>query len=91
MLDYAPNSVNAAAAIPLPGALRVAPRIEHKHRTRSTGKSEYTVLDMRVSRAFGAYEVRADGTNMFDAAYQEVLGVRMPGAAVSLSIAATLR
>jgi iron complex outermembrane receptor protein len=91
VLDYAPHSLNAAAAIPLPGALRIAPRIEYKHRTRSTGMSDYTVLDMRVSRAFGACEIRVDGTNMLDGSYQEVLGVRMPGAAVSVSLAATLR
>jgi hypothetical protein len=53
--------------------------------------SDYTVLDMRVSRAFGACEIRVDGTNMLDGSYQEVLGVRMPGAAVSVSLAATLR
>ncbi len=91
VLDYAPHSLAAAAAIPLPGAIRLAPRLEYKHRTRSTGVSEYTVLDLRVSRGFGAYEVHVDGTNLFDASYQEVLGVQMPGAAVSVSLSARLR
>jgi outer membrane cobalamin receptor len=91
VLDYAPHSVAAAAVVPLPGALRVAPRLEYKHRTRSTGVSDYTVLDLRVSRAFGDYEVRVDGTNLFDASYQEVLNVQMPGAAFSVSLAARLR
>jgi outer membrane cobalamin receptor len=91
VLDYAPHSVAAAASLPLPRAFRVAPRLEYKHRTRSTGVSDYAVLDLRVSRGFGAYEIRVDGTNLFDASYQEVLGVQMPGAAFSVSVAARLR
>ena len=57
---------------------------ENVHRTHATRGS------LKASHSIGA-ETVVDGTNMFDAAYQEVLGVRMPGAAVSLSIAATLR
>ena len=91
VLDYAPHSFAAAAAIPLPGAIRIAPRLEYKHRTRSTGVSDYAVMDLRVSRGFGAYEIHVDGTNLFDASYQEVLNVQMPGAAVSVSLAARLR
>jgi iron complex outermembrane receptor protein len=91
VLDYAPHSLAAAAAIPLPGAIRLAPRLEYKRRTRSTGVSDYTVLDLRVSKGFGAYEIHVDGTNLFDASYQEVLGVQMPGAAVSVSLSARLR
>ncbi len=91
VLDYAPHSFAAAAAIPLPGTIRVAPRLEYKHRTRSTGVSDYAVLDLRVSRGFGNYEIHVDGTNLFDASYQEVLGVQMPGAAVSVSLSARLR
>jgi len=49
------------------------------------------VLDLRVSRGFGNYEIRVDGTNLFDASYQEVLNVQMPGAAFSVSLAARLR
>jgi outer membrane cobalamin receptor len=91
VLDYAPHSFAAAAVVPLPGMLRVAPRLEYKHRTRSTGVSDYAVLDLRVSRAFGDYEIRVDGTNLFDASYQEVFNVQMPGAAFSVSLAARLR
>jgi iron complex outermembrane receptor protein len=91
VLDYAPHSLAAAALIPLPGAVHVAPRFEYKHRTRSTGVSDYAVLDVRLSRGFGAYEIRVDATNLFDASYQEVLNVQMPGTAVSVSLAARFR
>jgi len=91
VLDYAPHSFAAAAMVPLPGAVRLSPRLEYRHRTRSTGVSDYAVLDLRVSRGFGNYEVRVDGTNLFDASYQEVLNVQMPGAAFSVSLAARLR
>jgi iron complex outermembrane receptor protein len=91
VLDYAPHSVAAAASIALPGSLRLAPRLEYKHRTRSTGTSDYALFDLRISRRFAAYEVRIDGTNLFDASYQEVLGVQMPGAAVSISLVAGIR
>ena len=87
VLDYAPHSFTAAASVGLPAGLRVAPSVEYKHRTRSTGKSNYAVVDLRLSRRFGTYEFRVDGTNLGDASYQEVLGVAMPGRAVTVSIA----
>jgi iron complex outermembrane receptor protein len=98
VLDYAPHTVAVAASIDIPGALRVAPRLEYKHRTRSTGTSDYALFDLRVSRLFGAYEVRLEGTNLGDATYQEVVGIaidangertpaRMPGRALSVSLA----
>ena len=55
------------------------------------GAINYAVLDLRVSKGFGDYAVHVDGTNLFDASYQEVLGVQMPGAAVSVSLSARLR
>jgi iron complex outermembrane receptor protein len=87
VLDYAPHALSAAAVVPLPGALRLAPRIEFKRRTRSTGTTEYAIVDLRASRRFGIYEIRVDGTNLGDATYQEVLGVAMPGPAFSVSLA----
>jgi outer membrane cobalamin receptor len=91
VLDYAPHGLTLAGSMPLAGGLHVAPRLEYRHRVRSTGTSDYALFDLRVSRAFGAYELRVDGTNLLDANYQEVTGVAMPGAAFSISIAATLR
>jgi iron complex outermembrane receptor protein len=87
VLDYAPHSVGVAASIPLPGAVRVAPRLEYRRRSRSTGTDDYAVVDLRVSRRFGMYELRVEGANLGDAEYQEVVGVAMPGRAVSLSLA----
>ncbi len=88
VLDYAPQSVTGALSIPLPGRFRVAPRIEYRRRTRSTGSSEYVLLDARVGRRFGdAYELFVEGTNLLDASYQEIAGVAMPGAAMSVSLA----
>jgi iron complex outermembrane receptor protein len=87
VLDYAPHSLAVAASIGLPAAMQLAPRLEFKRRTRSTGKSDYAVLDLRVSRRFGIYEMRLEGTNLGDASYQEVLGVAMPGRAITASIA----
>ena len=87
VLDYAPHSLAVAASVALPASVQVAPRLEYKHRTRSTGKSDYAVFDLRLSRRFGMHEVRLDGTNLGDATYQEVLGVAMPGRALTLSLA----
>jgi iron complex outermembrane receptor protein len=87
VLDYAPHSVVVAGSIGLPSTVRLAPRLEIKRRTRSTGESSYALLDLRLSRRFGTYEVRAEGTNLGNATYQEVLGVAMPGRAFALSLA----
>jgi outer membrane cobalamin receptor len=87
VLDYAPHSVAVAGALGLPAALQLAPRLEVRRRSRSTGESEYAVLDLRLSRRFGIYEIRVEGTNLGNATYQEVLGVAMPGRAFTLSLA----
>ena len=41
LLDYAPQSLTAAMAIPLPAGFRVAPRLEYRQRSRSSGTSNY--------------------------------------------------
>ena len=87
VLDYAPHSVVVAASVAMPFRARLAPRVEIKRRTRSTGESSYAVVDLRLSRRFGMYEVRAQGTNLGGADYQEVLGVAMPGRAGTISLA----
>jgi len=90
VLDYAPHSVTAAAAFQLPAGLRVAPRIEYRHRSRATGTSDYVLLDARVGHRIGRrFDLSVDGTNLFDADYEEIAGVAMPGAAVSVSLAFT--
>ena len=61
------------SSVVLPAALRASPRLEYKRRTRSTGTSDYAVFDLRVSRQFGLYEIRLEGSNLGDATYQEFL------------------
>jgi iron complex outermembrane receptor protein len=87
VLDYAPHSLAVAGSVAMPAGLWLAPRLEFKHRTRSTGTITYAVLDMRLSRRMGPYEVRLEGINLANASYEEVVGVAMPGRAVSLSLA----
>jgi iron complex outermembrane receptor protein len=88
VLDYAPHSIAAGAAVPLPAGFRVAPRLEYRHRTRSSGDSDYVLLDTRLGRRINRnFDLFIDGTNLFDVSYQEIAGVAMPGAAVSVSLA----
>jgi outer membrane cobalamin receptor len=85
--DYTPRSLAAAGLVPLGAGLRLAPRIEVRRRVRTTGTSDYVLLDARVSRRFSdLYELAIDGTNLLDVAYQEVTGVPMPGAAVMVQL-----
>ena len=87
VLDYAPRSFTAAAAIPLPGRVRVAPRIEYRRRSRSSGTSDYALVDLRAGRRVGRLlDIFVEGTNLFDVEYQEIAGVAMPGAAMSVSV-----
>jgi iron complex outermembrane receptor protein len=96
VLDFVPHTVTVTTAVPLFEGIRLAPRVEYKRRNRTTGSNEYVLheyvlLDARVSRLFGPYEVQVEGTNLFNAAYQEILGVAMPGRALTVSISATRR
>ena len=87
VLDYAPRSFTAAASIPLPSRFHVAPRLEYRRRTRSTGTTDYVLLDARVGRRLTPLlDLFVEGSNLFDVSYQEVAGVRMPGAAMTVSL-----
>jgi iron complex outermembrane receptor protein len=86
ILEYAPHTIAAAAVVPLPAAVRFAPRLEYKHRRRNTRQFDYSVLDVRLSRAFRGFEVRLDGANLGNTRYQEIAGVDMPGRAISVSL-----
>jgi outer membrane receptor protein involved in Fe transport len=87
VLEYAPHAFTVAALVPLPAGVRVAPRLEYRHRRRNAATTDDAVLDLRVSRAFGRYEVRLDGTNLADTDYQEIAGVAMPGRAATITLA----
>jgi iron complex outermembrane receptor protein len=88
VLDYAPHSFVAAAAIPLPERFSVAPRVEYRRRSRTTGTFDYVLLDVRVGKRLNqSFELYVDGSNLLDRNYQEIAGVAMPGATMSVSLA----
>jgi hypothetical protein len=91
VLDYAPHTITAAASLALPARLRLAPRVEYKHRTRSTGTLDYTLVDARLGRRVGVLEVFVEGTNLLNHRYEEVALVAMPGRAVSISLSVSAR
>lgn len=92
VLDYAPRSFTAAGLLPLPGAFSVAPRIEYRRRSRPAGTSDYVLVDARVSRRIGRLgDVFIEGSNLLDREYQEIAGVRMPGATVAVGLALRAR
>lgn len=87
VLDYAPDSFVAAASVPVIEKVRVAPRLEYRRRARQTGTTDYALLDARVSRSLGSmFDVYVEGTNLFNVTYQEIVGVDMPGAAVTVAL-----
>jgi len=92
VLDYAPQSFTAAVAVPLPAGFRVAPRVEYRRRSRATGTSDYVLLDTRLGKRINQnFDFFVDGTNLFDVTYEEIAGVAMPGAAISISLGISAR
>ena len=92
LLDYAPRSLTASGLAAVGGGVRVAPRMEYRRRTRSSGTSQYVVLDVRVARRLGSMlDLFVDGTNLLDRRYQEIAGVDMPGAAMTVSLSVQKR
>jgi iron complex outermembrane receptor protein len=87
VLDYTPRSFAAAGLLPLGAGVQLAPRMEFRRRVRTTGTSDYVLLDARLSRRVSQmYEIAVDGTNLLNTDYQEITGVRMPGAAVMVQL-----
>lgn len=88
VLDVAPRSLTAAGAVPLPGRILVSPRLEYRRRARPGARAEYVLLDARVARRVTSQlELSVVGTNLLDAEYEEIPGVRMPGAAIRVALA----
>ena len=63
LLDYAPHALALTAALPLPGEVRLAPRLEIKRRRRPSGAADYTLVDLKVSRRVGSVDMFVEGTN----------------------------
>ena len=92
VLDYAPSSFTAAGLVPLPAAFSVAPRVEYRRRSRPAGTSDYVLFDMRVIRRMTRQlDLFLEGSNLFDQDYQEIAGVRMPGATAAVGLALRVR
>jgi iron complex outermembrane receptor protein len=88
VLDYAPHSFVAAAAIPLPAGFSAAPRVEYRRRSRSTGTFDYVLVDARLGKRLSErLELFVEGSNLLDETYQEIAGVAMPGATMLVSLA----
>jgi len=65
----------------------VAPRVEYRRRARPSGTADYVLVDARVGRRLsGVLELFVEGTNLFDVSYEEIAGVRMPGAAMAAGV-----
>lgn len=75
-LDYARHSFVVAGSAALWAGVTVGGRVDLRQRT---DRDEYTLVDLRVARRFGAFTLFADVTNLLDAEYQEIRGVAMPG------------
>ena len=87
VLDYAPRSFTAAGLLPLPGAFHVAPRIEYRRRSRPAATSDYVLVDARVGRRITrGFELFVEGSNLLEEEYQEIAGVPMPGATVTVGL-----
>jgi outer membrane receptor protein involved in Fe transport len=80
--DYSTRSL-AMAGTAHAGAWSAGPRLEYKHRI--DGRA-YWVLDARIARRLGAWEIFADGANLLNQDYQEITGVAMPGRWAKLGI-----
>lgn len=87
-LDYARHGLSVGGSAPLPAGLWLGGRVDLRQRT---GREAYTLVDLRVSRAFGPLSVRLDAANLLDVAYQEVRGVNMPGRRLSAGVEWRLR
>lgn len=82
VLDYSTRSLAVAGAAHA-GAWSAGPRLEYKHRI--DGRA-YWLLDARVGRRLGDWEIFADGANLLNQDYQEITGVAMPGRWAKLGI-----
>ena len=87
VLDLARHRLAASVTTGI-GPLSLGARLGH---TRRLDGREYTLVDARVSRQFGAFRLGADVRNLLGEAYQEVAGVDMPGRNARVDLAWTLR
>jgi outer membrane cobalamin receptor len=82
VLDFAPHALSVTAAT----TWRRVDIGSHVTYTQRHDGRDYWVADLRVARALGRAEIYADVANAFDADYQEVKGVDMPGRWVKVGL-----
>lgn len=76
VLDYARHGLSGDIMVPLGAQARGSLRLEHR---RPVTRRGYTLVDVRAQRTWGRLTVFGEASNVFDAAYQEVTAVDMPG------------
>ena len=57
-------------------SLNIGLQVNHRQRF---GDRAYTLIDLRVIKKLGFFEVFIEGTNLTDVEYEDVKGVLMPG------------
>lgn len=87
-LDFSRHAFGIDLRAKLPGGVLAAPAVEYR---RKADGREWWLLDLRLTRAIGRFELYADGRNLTDAQRQEVLGVDMPGRSFGLGVRAATR
>jgi iron complex outermembrane receptor protein len=81
--DYARHSATVATGSQLGRSTSVGLRADCKW--KADGRS-YCGADLRATRRVGAFQLLLDVTNLFDVAYQEVIGVDMPPRTVAAGV-----
>ncbi len=76
VLDYARHGLSGDVVVPWGSHASVSLRLEHR---RPEQRPRYTLVDMRAQRSWGRVTLFGEASNLFDAAYQEVSAVDMPG------------
>jgi outer membrane cobalamin receptor len=82
VLEFAAHNLVLSGSLPAPG-FTIGPRVAWTR--RNDGRS-YATVDFRASRAIGRTTLFVDAANLFDRAYEEIIGVAMPGRWISAGI-----
>lgn len=87
LLNYLRHQLQAGIHLRLPAGIRQSWAVRYNDRA---GLDSFTLTDVRTQRTFGNFLLRLDITNLFDASYQEIPGVPMPGRWVRFGIETTV-
>jgi iron complex outermembrane receptor protein len=74
--DYARHGWSGDVAVPIGQRATTSLRVEHR---RPVLRDAYTLVDLRAQRRWGRVTVFGEASNLFDARYQEITAVDMPG------------